>query len=223
MSTPLTDKEMKIEFLNIVSEKIKRNGIENLITYLEESDFFTAPASTKYHLSYIGGLLEHSLNVYYETVNKMIYYYGKDWSQRYSEESVAIVSLFHDLCKIGRYKTSFKNVKNPITGNWYEQECFIYNDEYMNMGHGAKSISIIMDYISLTEDEKSAIFWHMGPFDVGNYNTMTDCANCYRKNTLAFILHEADMSATYIVENENFQPIDLESVENDNDSAEIKN
>ena len=81
-------------------------------------------------------------------------------------------------------------------------------------------IELLQDYIPLTEDEKSAIFWHMGAYDLGNYNTVGDCDNCFRKNTLSYILHEADMSATYIVENENFQPIDLESVE---DSREIKN
>ena len=203
--------ELKKEFIEIVKTNIHRDGIENLMTYLEESDFYTSPASTKYHGAYEGGLVEHSINVYYSLKDTLQYIFGKDWQQRYSAETVAVVSLFHDLCKIGRYKSDFKNVKNQETGQWYETKIYVYNPEYHNMGHATKTLSILLDYISLTEIEKEAIYWHMGAFDIGDYNTKSDLCRAYNRNTLAYALNSADMDATFIIENDLFEPIPLKS------------
>lgn len=201
---------LKDEFINIVKENIHRDGIDNLMNYLESTDFYRSPASTRYHGSYAGGLLEHSLNVYYSLIDELQFIYGKDWEQRYSKESVAIVSLFHDICKISRYKPSVRNVKDPVTKQWNEQAVYVYNENYVNMGHGAKSIYLLQKYMNLTEDEATAVFWHMGAFDVGNYNTIGDLSNCYKSNTLAFALHRADMLSTFVVENEQFKPLSLD-------------
>jgi hypothetical protein len=202
---------LKKEFYELLNTNISRDGISSLLEYLEKSDFFEAPASTKYHGAYKGGLLEHSINVYYSLIDTLQFYFGKDWEQRYSKETATIVSLFHDLCKIGRYKTELKNVKNMETGRWEEKFVYVYDKDYHNMGHGAKSVMIILDHMYLTEIEKEAIFWHMGAFDLGNYNTVGDLGETYSRNTLAYALHRADMDATYIIENPNFEPIPLET------------
>ena len=203
-------KALHNEFISIVKDNIKRDGIDNLMSFLESTDFFKAPASTRYHGSYAGGLVEHSINVYYALEDTLQFLLGKNWSTRYSKETASIVSLFHDLCKIGRYKTEWKNVKNPETGNWEEKMIYVYNDDYHNMGHGAKSVIILQDYIALTDIEKEAIFWHMGAFDIGDYNTKSDLCKIYNKNTLAYALNRADGDATFIIENEFFEPIPLE-------------
>ena len=201
------------EFGEIVAENIHREGIDDLMEYLYQSDFFKSPASTKYHGSYEGGLAEHSINVYYSLLDTLQFFYGVDWEKRYSKETVAIVSLFHDLCKIGRYKMEKKNMKNTETGAWEEKFVYVYNSEWHNVGHGAKSIMTIMDYMYLTDIEKEAIYWHMGAYDVSQYSTVQGLCDIFRRNTLAYALHSADMDATYITENEFFEPIPLESVD----------
>lgn len=200
---------LKAEFYNIVDANVTRKGISELLKYLEKTDFFEAPASTKYHGAYKGGLLEHSVNVYYSLIDTLQFYFGKDWEQRYSKETATIVSLFHDLCKIGRYTTERRNVKNMDTGCWEEKFVYVYDKEYHNMGHGAKSIMIILDHMYLTEIEKEAIFWHMGAFDLGNYNTASSLCDIFNRNTLAYALHRADSDATFIIENPKFEPIPL--------------
>lgn len=201
----------KTEFEKLVRDNIKREGIEDLLNYLNETDFFISPASTRYHGDYAGGLVEHSINVYYSLVDELQFIYGADWSKKYTPETVAIVSLFHDLCKIGRYKPGIRNVKDPVTGKWGEVSVYQYNNDYVAMGHGAKSMYIVSKFIKITEDEAAAIFYHMGAYDLGNYNTVNDLSNNFARNTLAFALHRADMLATYVVENEHFEPVDLKS------------
>lgn len=201
------------EFEQIVKDTITRSGVKELMEYLNNSDFYIAPASTRYHGSYAGGLVEHSLNVYFSLLDELTFIYGPDWEKRWSKESVAIVSLFHDLCKIGRYTPGTRNVKDPTTGKWYEERTYHYNNDYVSMGHGAKSVFTLNKYISLTDDEASAIYWHMGAYDIGNYNTVSDLSTCYNNNILAFALHRADMMSTYVVENEKFEPVDLKDSE----------
>lgn len=199
----------KEDFIKIVKENIKRDGIDDLLNYLEnETDFFEAPASTRYHGSYEGGLLEHSLNVYYAMLDELKFIYcGKDWTSKFSLESATIVSLFHDVCKIGRYKKEFKNVKNQETGCWESKEVYSYDNDYFPMGHGALSMYRIMKYINLTEDEAQALYWHMGAFDTSQYSDTTSLCNAYKMNMLAFALHRADEVATFICENEKYTPV----------------
>lgn len=199
------------EFTKIVNENIKRDGISEFMNYLEnESDFFTSPASTKYHGSYHGGLVDHSINVYYSLIDVLNFFFGKDWQKRYSIESATIVSLFHDVCKIGRYKTEMRNVKDKETGIWIEKECFVYDDSYFSMGHGALSLHRIQKYMKLTDDEAQAIYWHMGAYDISQYSDTQNQCKAFSRNTLSFALHFADMIATHICENPDFKPIPIE-------------
>ena len=110
----------KEEFIEIFREKITRPGADALLDYLEnKSDFFTAPASARYHGAYAGGLCDHSLNVYHCLVDYLARERVQElYGLEYSEESVAVVALLHDLCKVGCYKKSFRNVKNDATGQW---------------------------------------------------------------------------------------------------------
>ena len=191
-------------FKKIVTENIERDGIENLMEWLEhETDFFTAPASTRYHGSYEGGLVEHSLNVYGRLVWEMENTVGAGWQELYSPETVAIVALFHDLCKIDRYVITEKWRKDE-NGDWEAYEAYEYNKEKAEMGHGAQSVFYLQKFIQLTEFEAQAIFWHMGAYDLSPYASLAACSETFKWNPLAFLTHRADMAATYVTENEAF-------------------
>ena len=165
-----------------------RGGIEDLIKYLETSDFFTAPASTKYHCNYEGGLAEHSLNVY-RNLNELVK--GKD----FKSDTLIICALLHDICKTFFYVTEMRNKK--VNGNWVQEPFYTVKDE-MPLGHGEKSCFIISEYIKLTKEEIYAIRWHMGLGEPKeNYGYMSDAFNKY---PLAVYLHMADLMATYITE-----------------------
>lgn len=191
-------------FKKIVTENIERDGIENLMEWLEhETDFFTAPASTRYHGSYEGGLVEHSLNVYDRLVWEMENTVGAGWQELYSPESIAIIALFHDLCKIDRYVITEKWRKDE-NGDWEAYEAYEYNKEKAEMGHGAQSVFYLQKFIQLTELEAQAIFWHMGAYDLSPYASLAACSETFKWNPLAFLTHRADMAATYVTENEAF-------------------
>lgn len=186
-------------------KSVRRPGVDALIDYLEKSDFFEAPASTIYHGSYAGGLVEHSLNVY-----TMLQWYVANLQDsdfelpKISEESVIIVALLHDLCKVNCYHESTKNVKNEQTGKWEKVPCY-KREPLLPMGHGGKSVFIIQQFIKLTPEEAQAIYWHMGAYDTSPYNTLNELGKSYEMNLLAFLLNQADMMATYIAENQNYR------------------
>lgn len=189
--------EIKNKFLTIVNEKIKRDGIDGLVDYLIKSDFFYAPASTKFHCDHEGGLAEHSINVYERLRQNVLNEYGN--FDTISEETIAICGLFHDLCKIEYYTVTMRNVKE--NGQWV-QKPFYTVDEKLPYGHGEKSVYIINGFIRLTREEALAINWHMGGFDaraVGGSGF--GIAEAYRKYPLALWLHVSDIVATYIDEN----------------------
>lgn len=191
-------------FKKIVTENIERDGIDNLLEWVEhETDFFSAPASTRYHGSYEGGLVEHSLNVYDRLVWEMENTVGAGWQEIYSPESIAIIALFHDLCKIDRYVITEKWRKDE-NGDWEAYEAYEYNKEKAEMGHGAQSVFYLQKFIQLTELEAQAIFWHMGAYDISPYATLAACSETFKWNPLAFLTHRADMAATYVTENEAF-------------------
>ncbi len=185
------------KFLEIARSIIKRDGIDNLLDYLEKGDFFTAPASAKFHCDYEGGLLEHSLNVYNRLRQNILNEYG-DFNT-YSEESIAICGLLHDLCKVDYYKVEMRNVKEK--GEWVQKPYYVV-DEKLPYGHGEKSVYIINGFIRLTREEAIAINWHMGGFDhrVQGGNG-TSVGESYKKFPLALWLHLSDMQATYLDEN----------------------
>jgi hypothetical protein len=205
----MTITELKERFEQVVSTYIKRDGIQDLMNYLQVSGFYESPASTKYHGSFVGGLCQHSLNVFYALQDQLTFIFGQGWEQRYSEESVAIVSLFHDLCKVGKYQKGVKNVKDKNTGVWETVECFEWNPDCFQMGHAAASLYTIQKFIKLTDEEAQAIYWHMGAYDLSQYSTVSGLSESFSRNTLAFSLHMADMMATYVDENEHFKPLPL--------------
>ncbi len=178
----MENKEMFISLL----KKVQRPGIKELIEYLENSDFFDAPASTKYHLSIPGGLLQHSLNVYFN-LKKMC---------NLNEESIILVSLLHDICKANFYKEILKNQKND-SGEWEQVKSYII-DELFPCGHGEKSVIIVQKYIDLTPSEILAIRWHMGGFVPKEEQKSVNKA--FNSCELAVWLHLADLKATYIDE-----------------------
>ena len=187
----------KERFIEIYKKNITREGADKLLEYLESpaSDFFTAPASARYHSSYEGGLCEHSLNVYDCLVSYLKSDRAKQFGFEYTDESIAIASLLHDLCKIGVYKKGFRNVKDE-RGAWQRVDTFEYDDR-LPYGHGEKSVYIISGYMRLTREEAFAIRYHMG------YSSTEDPRNvsaAFEMFPLAFALSTADSEATYFVE-----------------------
>ena len=184
-------------FISIFKNKIHREGADRLLDFLcsDNSDFFTAPASTQYHGAHPGGLLEHSLNVYdclcdYMARTRVRDVYGLD----YSEESIAIVALLHDLCKVNFYVESTRNVKE--NGVWVAKPYYTIDDQ-LPYGHGEKSVYIASGYMRLTRDEAFAIRYHMG---FSGNEEPRDVGNAFAKFPLAVALFTADMEATFFVE-----------------------
>lgn len=170
-----------------------RDGIEELIRYLqEETDFFTAPASTKYHGAFAGGLLMHSINVCAELRLDPN-------SKVYPTETLIIVALLHDICKANCYRTEKRNVKE--NGGWVEKQIYVFEDE-LPLGHGEKSLYLASKFIKLSDEEAAAIRWHMGAFDCAFRGGDRGLNAAYEKYPLAVLLHMADMRATYLVERE---------------------
>ena len=191
-------------FMEYARENIKREGIEDLLDWLEnDTDFFTSPASTKYHGSFEGGLLEHSLNVFEQLLVEFDTVVGKGWESVYSPESVAIAALFHDLCKVNSYTTE-QRWRKDAEGKWEAYYPYVYNSEKRAMGHGAQSVYFIQQFITLTEDEAEAIFWHMGAYDISPYANLNGLSKTWQNNALAYMLSRADMAATYVLENDKF-------------------
>lgn len=178
-----------------VKSAIKRDGIDDLMTFLRISDFFTAPASAKYHGACEYGLVKHSLAVF-ENFWKIAPIYGFTHTPE-NDESAAIVCLFHDICKIDFYTTSYRNVKNEETGKWEKVTCYTIDEKFPFGGHGVKSMYLITKYMKLYDDEAMAICHHMGAWDKSNYS---DPGKAYSYSILSWLLHVADEAATYIDE-----------------------
>ena len=186
------------EFITTYRTFIKREGADKLLDYLmSRSDFFTAPASSKFHSDYEGGLLDHSLNVYHRLLRLVESEYGEGWRDVISPESVAIVGLLHDVCKVNMYKVSYRNVKKD--GAWEQQPFYTIDDE-IPYGHGEKSVYIISGFMRLTRDEAMAINWHMGGFDDRVRGGSFTIGRAFEKYPLAGLAHTADFLATYFDE-----------------------
>ena len=192
--------ENKNRFMEIYKTHIKREGADRLLTYLEKSDFFTAPSSTRFHCSYEGGLCEHSLNVY----DCLKDYLSRDFVRnRYnlnpSEEKIAIVALLHDLCKVNTYVVSMRNKKDE-NGQWVQVPFYEFKEKFNYGSHGGKSIFIIQEFMKLDPEEQVAINCHMGAYDrmPGDFSLN----NAYAQFPLARALQNADVESTVILEHE---------------------
>lgn len=198
----------KDHFISVFDYLVDREGVNNLLDWLETTDFFTAPASAKYHGAYEGGLLEHSLEVYNYIVE-----IDKALKLHLPFDSLAIVSLLHDVCKANFYTKEIRNrkcydpdkvsvasakqIKEDNNGYfiWESYEAYVINERYKFGGHGSKSVYLIMQHMELTPEEAAAINCHMGAWDKSQYS---DPSGVYESNPLAFALHLADECATFL-------------------------
>ena len=190
--------DTKERFEEIFKSKIKREGADKMWEYLTSasSDFFTSPASARFHGAYEGGLLEHSLNVYDCLCDYVSRERAKNlYNMNFSDETLAIVALLHDVCKINCYKQGYRNVKDE-TGTWQRVPTFEFDDK-MPYGHGEKSVYIINGYMRLSREEAFAIRYHMGFSGVEDARSVGQAFEMY---PLAFALSVADMEATYYIE-----------------------
>lgn len=211
---------MKDRFIEIYKEYIKRPGADKLLEWLENSDFFTAPASTRFHLSRPGGLVEHSIHVYERLRELYLNELGSgdgpmELNER-EEESIAICGLLHDICKVDVYKQEYKNqktydaekvkqaqkweVKKDASGSFIWESVATYKfEDSLPYGHGEKSVYIISGFMRLSREEAMAIRWHMGFAGDDDIRSVGNAFNLYR---MAVLTHMADMMATYLDEQE---------------------
>ena len=189
------------EFIEIYQKNIHREGADKLLEYLlsSASDFFTAPASTRFHGSYPGGLVEHTVNVYeclkdYLSRPRVRETYGL----MPSDETIAIVALLHDLCKVNVYREGTRNVKGP-DGKWTTVPTYEFDDD-LPYGHGEKSVYIISGFMRLTREEAFAIRYHMGFAGAESVNAIGNIGKAFEMFPIAFALSVADMEASYYIE-----------------------
>lgn len=197
-------RDHKADFMAVYSNAIKRDGAAAMLYWLDKNGFFGAPASGKYHLAQTGGLVVHSLNVYRRLRRIAVRDIFKDGPGHLSEEqneTIAILGLLHDVCKVGVYHQETKRRKNPDTGKWEDHLGYMFRDPFP-LGHGEKSLFLIARHMELTGEEALAIRWHMGAYDdavKGGSRSMTEAMNL---SPWVWRLQEADMCATWIDEKE---------------------
>lgn len=169
---------------------VYRDGMDDLIEWLTGTDFFTAPASTRFHGAHEGGLCEHCLDVY-DMAKKIMRGFEID----IDSQSLIITTLFHDLCKVNYYKLDKRNQK--VEGVWQEVPYYTVDEQERFGGHGSKSMFLVQHFVKLSIEEASAISNHMGAFPGGD--AVRDSSTAYSNNPLAWVLHVADEAATYLL------------------------
>lgn len=185
--------ENKLRFMKLVGElEDTVDGISNLTKWLvsNKSDWFSAPASTKFHGCYEGGLVEHSLCVY-DCLCKICDTF--DTEHKISRKSILLVSLFHDLCKCNVYHPIVKYRKDS-NGQWESYNSYEFKDSFP-VGHGEKSVIMLQYFVKLTTEEILSIRYHMGPYDEKNLIGLSEAQEKY---PLVVYLHLADMLASKI-------------------------
>lgn len=193
--------EKENAFLGLFKVYVQREGWQDLLQQVEtRTDFFTAPASTRHHGAYEEGLLDHSLHVCYR-----LHDLRRTLANQHivlSEESCTICALLHDICKANQYHKEKKWQKNDV-GQWEEKMMYVFKDD-MPLGHGEKSVMMILPYMRLTAEEQLAIRWHMGRFDTAadSYNGLQTLGAAQRAYPLVTALHLANMMATWFDETE---------------------
>ena len=179
---------LESEFKDIVAKNIHRDGIDILMAWIGSTDFYSAPSSTRYHGATPGGLAAHSIAVYKRLKQKQ---------EDEDDETIAIAALFHDLCKCNFYKPSFRNVKNEVTGKWEKAPYYEIDETSIPLGHGEKSLFIIMNFMKLTDDEALAVRWHMGFSAVEQQFEKPSMVRAMQQAKLVLKLQEADMEAAF--------------------------
>ena len=194
----MTIEEAKQEYISVFKKNIKREGSAELLEWLKKSDFFVAPASTRFHSNFEGGLCQHSLNVYNRFKMLLEQEFGNDRKKVINDESIAVIALLHDVCKVYNYKTEMRNVK--VDGEWVQKPFYVVEDK-LPFGHGEKSVYMISGFMKLSREEAMAINWHMGGFDarvVGGASWVMSAA--FYEHPIATLFHMADFMATYLDE-----------------------
>ena len=187
--------DYKQKFIEYYQANIHREGADRLLEWLQTTDFFAAPASTRYHCACPSGLVQHSVNVYEVMMEK---HFDPETD---SAESFALCALLHDVCKAQFYKISTRNVKNEKTGQWEKVPYYTIEDAFP-YGHGEKSVFLIERFVRLKPAEATAIRWHMGGFDDAARGGNFSISVAYDKYPIAVKLHLADLEATYLREKE---------------------
>ena len=180
------------EFIELFNRHVTRPGAEKLLEWLDTTDFFRAPASTRFHGACECGLVMHSINVYNVLMSRF-------YTEEDNKESFTLVSLLHDLCKANYYKAGTRNVKNETTGQWEKVPTYNVEDAFP-YGHGEKSVYLIERFMRLKPAEAVAIRWHMGGFDDAARGGCRAISEAYDAYPLAVKLHIADLEATYLME-----------------------
>jgi len=181
------------EFEEIYLANIKREGADKFLEFLKTTDFFTAPASTKFHSNFTAGLVEHCVKAY-KRFKKIV----NDEGLKVGDETIAVIALLHDVCKTNTYKVEQRNVK--VDGAWVQKPYYAYDDQ-MPYGHGEKSVYMISGFMKLTREEAMAINWHMGAYDAREQGGRSySSSKAFQMYPLAFLFHLADMQATYLDE-----------------------
>ena len=191
------NRDYKKEFIEIFERDIQREGADKLLEWLKKSDFFYAPASTRFHSAHLGGLCEHSVKTYYRFLQNLEMEYSEEMEEKISLESIAIIALLHDVCKVNTYKTDYRNVKED--GNWVQKPYYTTEDN-LPYGHGEKSVYIITGFMRLSREEAMAINWHMGGFDDRVRGGSYTVGVAFQEYPLAVLTHTADFLATYLDE-----------------------
>lgn len=200
----LTDEQVEKnyeEFIELLKTNVKREGIDNLVAWLNARDTKTAPASAKYHCSYKGGLVEHSLNTY-KRLLKLI----ELEDLLYTDETLAIVGLLLDISKIGYYEIAERNVKDE-NGNWVKMPYYQAKDTSARLifgSHSMNSLYMVSKFLTLSYEEELALLYHMGGFDMSDDTiSVKNISTAFLKSPLALLLHQADAQATFLDENTN--------------------
>ncbi len=212
----MLDRLQTINRFETLISSVQRKGINDLLDYIrDKTDFYTAPASTKFHLSCEGGLLQHSLNVYDCLIAKKESPVWKEILDEVPDESLKVMALLHDLCKVNFYIKGTRNqkcydpervkqaqkwqIKHDDMGDFIWISTYSYEiSDQMPLGHGEKSVMLIQHFIKLKTLEIFAIRWHMGfsePKEV--YKAMGEAME---KFPIVLALHEADLEASKIYE-----------------------
>ena len=187
--------ENKNDFIKLLNST-KRKGMDKVLEWLEKSDFYEAPASTRFHGNYEGGLLEHSLNVLI-AFDRIIVGLSGITTPAVPKESIIITSLLHDICKANTYK-KVQRWRKDNNNQWEKYDVFEFNEDEP-LGHGEKSVLLLQRIgLDLTEQEIYMIRWHMGGFDESQRALHAAMAKC----PAIALIHSADIIATNLMENE---------------------
>ena len=182
------------KFEELFCTHIKREGAQQLLEWLKKTDFFSAPASTKYHCACQHGLVMHSISVF-ETMAERFFEEGD------SMESFAICGLLHDVCKVNCYHTETRRRKNPETGYWEDYQTYAFRD-HLPLGHGEKSLYLIQRHMDLEPEEALAIRWHMGAYDNAAKGDGRALSAAMAASPWVWRLQQADMCAAWVDERE---------------------